>query len=756
MRKIISNIALWGGMVAGGMLLASCGDRDFFNPYNKADQYAANWEQKIGAIDPNQDWSMATTVKATINVAAAGDGVLSIYTENPVHSTAKLLAKAFLDNGTGNVTFDAVKGTEQVFVIARNNGKNVVYGWADIVNGTVDAGKTVAKKAAKTRAGEYCPVTKGETTNLFSFKTKNPDKDVVTTVTKLVKGTYNGNPSNYQTFDEWVATIEKHMEDNKANGMFYSYPDAPFKKESVVTYNDKKPWEEGFEYTYHPSSEWQLADGWEYMEIETGRVEGYDELNIDVTLLNGVEKKPVQEPWTLAWGYELFGPGAFFEEQIRYDNTVKQNLSGYNLQEVEQGFSITTSKNGSEVTVPFMYGSTDGQNRFGYVYYKGNLSYNQILAQPHYILMEDATPGSNIFYEKWGNIENSVGPMGLAAACQNGKDSQTEVYGTEYKLAFFGEDHNQPASYEFPQGYHIVFFIAPYSGGYKTDMYNYSLPELNKLIGHYQQDSNGNKDTNRGNVMATAWKYNGKIFMGMEDKAYYVDADLNDVVFWVEGDFTPDQKVPEVSSTTQPKEEYTSWILACEDLGSTDDYDFNDIVLEVRTKIESEETFEGSAKTGETFKKATLEMRCLAAGGIYEANIHYNNTWIGESHNLLGGRVGTMINTEQLGRFSDWRTLETITDKDAWNNIGDAWSINNVANKIKIVVTIDGKTAESALIKAPDSGEAPQMITVPGDWLWPAERKDIKLAYLSFSNWNANSNDIEWYKKCESGLVIKR
>lgn len=163
MRKIISNIALFGGMVAGGMLLASCGEHDMFNPNNKADQYAANWEQKIGAIDPNQDWSMATTVKATINVAAAGDGVLSIYTENPVHSTAKLLAKAFLDNGTGNVTFDAIKGTEQVFVIARNNGKNVVYGWADIVNGTVDAGKTVAKKAAKTRVGEYCSVTKGET-----------------------------------------------------------------------------------------------------------------------------------------------------------------------------------------------------------------------------------------------------------------------------------------------------------------------------------------------------------------------------------------------------------------------------------------------------------------------------------------------------------------------------------------------------------------------------------------------------------------
>ena len=203
MRKIISNIALFGGMVAGGMLLASCGDRDFFNPYNKADQYAANWEQKIGAIDPSQDWSMATTVKATINVAAAGDGVLSIYTENPVHSTAKLLAKAFLDNGTGNVTFDAIKGTEQVFVIAKNNGKNVVYGWADIVNGTVDAGKTVAKKAAKTRAGEYCPVTKGETAKInLEFKSSETEIEII-----------DGPWGMKKTYDEWVAyTKEKWLE----------------------------------------------------------------------------------------------------------------------------------------------------------------------------------------------------------------------------------------------------------------------------------------------------------------------------------------------------------------------------------------------------------------------------------------------------------------------------------------------------------------------------------------------------------------
>ena len=646
-------------MVAGGMLFASCGDRDFFNPNNKADQYAANWEQKIGAIDPNQDWSMATTVKATINVAAAGDGVLSIYTENPVHSTAKLLAKAFLDNGTCNVTFDAIKGTEQVFVIARNNGKNVVYGWADIVNGTVDAGKTVAKKAAKTRAGEYCPVTKGKT----------------------------------------------------------------------------------IEFAYQASTDWSQRTH-------------------KVTLLEGVEENSVQQPWTVAWGWELFGKqDAFFKEFTKYYCEDKRNIEGYDINKVEQGFSITTS--GGEIAVPFIFGATQNFAQLGYIYYKGEKSIEEILQLPNFILIKDAKPDKNIYFNSWKgttlNSDMQLSTWNMNAQTYFGTTPETEVWGTEYKLAFFGEDYDQPSTYEFPAGYHVVFFIAPLNSGtkaYEGGRLAYSIPEYNRVYGH--KDWNSDCPTykeGRGAIKATAWTYNGMTFLGFEDGS---DDDLNDIVFWVEGDFTPDQKVPEVPSTTQPKEEYTSWILACEDLGSLDDYDFNDIVLEVRTKIESEETFEGSAKTGETFKQATLEVRCLAAGGIYEANIYYNNKGIGESHNLLGGRVGTMINTEQLGRFSDWITLETITDKDAWNNIGDAWAINNVAKKIKIVVTIDEKLATSALIKAPGFGDAPQMITVPGDWLWPAERKRIEEAYRDFPNWNENSNNIEWYKKCESGLVIKR
>lgn len=750
MRKLISNTALVA-IAAGGMLFASCGDHDMFNPNYKAEEYAANWENKIGAVDPNQDWSMATSVTASINVAAAGNGVLNIYTENPVHSTARLLAKVFLNNGSGNATFDAVKGAEQVFVIAQNNGKNVVYGWADIVNGQVNAGKTVAKKAAKTRAGEYCPVTKGDiqTINInFLAGTKK-------TVVLEFSGTQ-------KTLDEWKTQVKNDIANNTVKEIGYNYSNSwAFTFESVFTLPDGASKNEVWKFDQKADPSWVNDESQWQLKSEVKETEKVEEItsNVNVFMLNGVEKKAVQEPWTLAWGIELFGKGGFFEEKGFFFNETKRNLMakiGTTLDNVEKGFSIIS--NGGEIVLPFMYGDTQKANRFGYVYYKDG---ENPLTQPHYILMENGRPSNNIYKTKWGEnpvrddeLSNLVGTWGAPG------DPNMEIYGTEYKLTYFDENGN--ATYNFPAGYNIVFFVAPFDGtNYTLSNFNYSLPELNKRIQHTDVwENNPNYDSERGAIKATAWKYNGNVFLGFEDGGG--DEDLNDIVFWVEGNFKTPDPLPEVPSTTQPKEESQSWILACEDLGSTDDYDFNDIVLEVRTKIETEETFKGQAKTGETFKKATLQVRCLAAGGKYQANIAYDNgrVNIGESHALLG-RPGSsdMLNTKTLDcPFSEWITLEETTNETTWGDIqnDNSWSIDKIAKKIQIVVTADDKTGTAALISAPTTGEAPQMIIVPGDWQWPTERAHIEEAYPDFKNWNSNASFTDWYNTKVANNVIAR
>ena len=733
MRKLISNTALVA-IAAGGMLFASCGDHDMYNPNYKAEEYALNWEQKIGAVDPNQDWSMATSVTATFNVAAAGNGVLNIYTNNPILPSSRLLAKVFLNNGSGSATFDAVKGADQVFVVASNNGKNVVYGWADIVNGQVNAGKTVAKKAAKTRAGETCPVTIGETT--------------VTNVQYESTVPY-GYWWNYQekTLEEWEQIYKDGLNNLK------NYNPGPFTTESIT------------EITTDEWGNWLTVKlDFSNPVLKSDAHIVYAKDNISLTMLNGVEQTAV-EPWAVSWGWELFGdPNAFFKEGVRYDDDKKAALPGFDLEEVKKGFSITTE--GGEINVPFIFGATQKTNRFGYVYYKEG---QDPLTQPHYILMNDGQPLNNIYFNSWPGDATGSDGMGLAnwneaEKCYYNTTPETLVYGTNYKLSFFGENHDQAATYNFPTGYKIMFFIVGMNvndNSYDAGRFNYSLSELNKRIGHKFYDKNGTEHPEQGAVKATAWTYNGHVYMGFEDGGN--DEDLNDIVFWVEGDFTPNQEIPEIPSTTTPQERVQSWILACEDLGSTDDYDFNDIVLEVRQTVATEEVKEGDRVKATNFKSAKLQIRCLAAGGIYPANITYvgnneNIVTVGESHALLGGQPGTMINTTApLGAFSNWVDLETITDKEQWE--ATDWSINTIAEKIKIVVTINDKeSAGAAVIERSErsKGNAPQMIIVHGDWKWPKERTKIEDAYSEFKLWNGNAAYTEWYEHFNTEAVINR
>ena len=54
--------------------------------------------------------------------------------------------------------------------------------------------------------------------------------------------------------------------------------------------------------------------------------------------------------------------------------------------------------------------------------------------------------------------------------------------------------------------------------------------------------------------------------------------------------------------------------------------------------------------------------------------------------------------------------------------------------------------SNSIVIKGPTSGDAPQMILVPGDWMWPTERVNIAKAYPEFEHWSQDSKAYcDWY-----------
>lgn len=687
MKKTLFRTIMCVGIAS--MLLGGCTNDDVYNPEAVVKRYENAWEKQFGKVDPNQTWNTAARVTAVANVPyISGEAIMSIYTSNPLESDSRLLAKTAVNSGTGTISFDIPSTTTQVFVAIESNDLYRVYGYYAVENGTVSI--TPSSSVAQTRAASN--VTKGSIQ-----KTSNVKYNTTTQV-----GWKIGEWGQGKTYEEWEADYRK-----LGTSIQYNNP-GPYTTESIATYT-RDNYNNVISVTFDFSNP-QLKEG----------VQPYygAEQYVELTPLNGVEKTTAN-PWNKSWGYTMFGPGSFFEEQKKYYESPKLGLyDSATLAQLEKGFSITTS--GGEIKIPFIYGATNNTNKFGYVYYKDG---QDPLTQPHYILMNDARPSENIYHGSWRGT--AVQGMELSRWTDEDKTNEALIYGTEYKLYFFGDDHNETATYTFPTGYHIVFFIYQNDGDWKNN-FNYSIPELNKRIGH----NNYNGTTAEGAVKCAAWTFKGHTFVGFEDGGN--DEDLNDIVFWAEGAYAPDDTpivVPDPTPT--PKPVGNPWILACEDLGSTDDFDFNDIVFSV------------SHVSGET----TATVTPLAAGGTLPAYICFGSLELGEIHTLLGGSSTTEFINTTGSKGTAGEPVTINVDKDF------SMTGNNMGGFSVKVITKDNSEA-TVRITAPGQGTAPQMICVPGEWAWPTERTNISDAYPAFGEWGANyATNKDWYKKPNGGVV---
>lgn len=701
MRKLLLSCALI--TASGTFFLSSCSkDSNLYDPNQKVNEYNNSWNQQFGAIDPTQDWNVATTVSATAACPTiAGESEMRIYSDAPLEDESNLMAVTKLTNGAGSISFDAKKAANHVFVSIKNSeGLFKIYNYYAIVNGTVNI--TPSDYITPTRSGftraANCPVTKGEKKVLPNIK--------FTFDTGVIK--YKGGwGQNILSVEEWKEFVKKRED----GGLYY---DVPF----------EQIFENG------------IFKGFDWSKPRAGSEISTEDRNVELTLLNGVAQEEAVPCWTVGQGYKLFGPGTFFKEYIRYYYNEKMSLytNGIeDLKKVEKGFSIVTE--GGEIKLPMVYGATQNINQLGYVYYKDG---QDPLAQPHYILINDAQPLNNIYFNSWKGqaLENNMQLANWNQADESlfGKSKDTKMYGTSYKLAFFGENHDQEATYNFPAGYHIVFFIAPYqphNGTYTESNYNYSLPELNKRINHLDWNNDcPTYEANRGAIKAASWTFNGQTFLGFEDGGG--DEDLNDIVFWVQGQYKapePPITVPDPDPLPEPQSE--SWIIACEDLGNTDDIDFNDVVFSV------------SHTAGETTAKVTP----LAAGGVLPSNIYYGGSNLGEIHNLING-----AQPNANGQYPMLNTISKGTPGSAITiNVPADYSVTNHGFTVKVK-----DQNESIVLESAEIGTAPQMLVLPGEWAWPTERTPIGTAFPMFVNWSKAANTaIDWYKSPAEGKVVK-
>jgi hypothetical protein len=191
------------------------------------------------------------------------------------------------------------------------------------------------------------------------------------------------------------------------------------------------------------------------------------------------------------------------------------------------------------------------------------------------------------------------------------------------------------------------------------------------------------------------------------------DDDFNDVVLAVVGN--PD--VPQEKIITEDEYE----VKTCrpkrymiEDLGATDDFDFNDVVVDVEEyTVEKHKVVRenGKIKSDEIIstERSTSKALIRAMGGTIDFELTVGDTkWV-KSEN--GFNVKTMYNTQ--GNINYDKVLAEF-DVEGWE-----YDLNNVS------ISVNGKDGKMFTVKFPKAGEAPMMIAVDPSQKWMGERISV-------------------------------
>ena len=191
------------------------------------------------------------------------------------------------------------------------------------------------------------------------------------------------------------------------------------------------------------------------------------------------------------------------------------------------------------------------------------------------------------------------------------------------------------------------------------------------------------------------------------------DNDFNDVVLAVVGN--PD--VPQEKIITEDQYEVKTCKtkrFMIEDLGAIDDFDFNDVVVDVEDyTIETHKVTRenGIIKTDEIISTTSAPSQAIirAMGGTIDFELTIGDTkWVKSKNNF---DVKTMYNTQGDVDYDKELAVFEVTNWD--------YDTNNISIKVK------GQEGELFTIRFPKKGEAPMMIAVDPTQRWMTERTSV-------------------------------
>ena len=174
----------------------------------------------------------------------------------------------------------------------------------------------------------------------------------------------------------------------------------------------------------------------------------------------------------------------------------------------------------------------------------------------------------------------------------------------------------------------------------------------------------------------------------------------------------------------------------CEDLGNTDDFDFNDLVFDVY--------YEDGLSTG----SYTAHVLIQAAGGTLPIYVGPNRQ---EAHEVLGGAKNEETDLYaplNVGLGSAAPKEITFTTKSTNPDDIDIY-VTVSANKATNDATLLPKSVGS---QYDGTSAAPQKICVPVGVAWPTEHQQIETKYPNFRTWVADKNVTNWYENAAEGF----
>lgn len=387
------------------------------------------------------------------------------------------------------------------------------------------------------------------------------------------------------------------------------------------------------------------------------------------------------------------------------------------------------------VTVYPVYWNAGFYHEFGIHTYDANdMPTNEV------VVWRNKDTDSKAVTVKWAGEEGFKSPIGVWTGASNNKCiiNSSSIVEQVRSMGF---------TINLPKDTRFGFFIKAYykDKAIASDPYNQAnLLHTWYSDGRFNDDSQGHAAfyTNQWTEETEAGKVtHEQTFLGFEDcnvdpiwsysgssqgpvSRFNSDNDYNDLMFVLE-------PAPIIEKHTKQ-----TWSLAVEDLGTEDDYDFNDIVVTLSHVAGQEDT----------------EIIARAAGGTLPVYLCYDGKVLGgEFHEHFFGvqkesnGLYPMINTQSVGAAAAPKTFK----------LNKYFSLTEFTKGYMGGLSIKvGEDGEMYDVTPPAPGDAPQMICVPANWKWPKERVRIDTAYPGFTSW-ATDNAEKWGDLYQGGVWYK-